>query len=463
MAKCKAVAGKSPFDSASAGSTSALMIPSDTPCWQDIGDAFWWESDTGFLGAFTNVEYATAVRTVSDDPGLDGKVTMTHEFAFVIKVNESCIGRLKEGDSVAITIGESAWPGTYQSGDKLMVAMVGGEPISLHDGRDAQAILNWSVAGSVSGRAPDWVLDLANPQPVVVAGATLRLASGGIPWQLGDHYSIGIESASLRWRKDSGAWSGHLPIADGTPVDSGLSLTVLDGSAPSWVVGDRVSISAEQVFSPSNVIEPTEAGWKWAGDSASITMTVPGTVTAVAVCNYRVPAGAVLTLTVNGADRVWNAHDGSPLVVLLDSPTPNPQITLTLANSPGGGIGWLWAGDPITLPLPCAQLRTWSWDMKRGGGLNPSASLVGFGIESSSTWEGWLSPEHLDALVTAIRDAKRHGDWPALWVPHTRHHTEAWPVLLPDKLEVRDVFDFQPNDSHARKLAFSLALTPWRY
>ncbi|CAK0768019.1 hypothetical protein CCP4SC76_4990001 [Gammaproteobacteria bacterium] len=291
----------------------------------------------------------------------------------------------------------------------------------------------------------------------------MTLAPGGIPWKLGDHYSVGIESAALRWRKNGEAWSGDLPIADGTPVDSGLSLTVLDGSAPSWVTGDRVTIAAEQIFSPSNVIEPTEAGWKWVGDNASIFMTVPGTVSAVAVCNYKVPASAVLTLTVNGTDRVWNASDGSPLVLLLDSPTPNPQLTLTLANAPGGGIGWLWAGDPIQLPLPDAQSRTWSWDMKRGGGLNPSASLVGFGIESSSTWEGWLSQEHLDALVAAICDAKSHGDWPALWIPHNRHSTEAWPVLLPDKLEVKDVFDFQPNDLHARKLAFTLALTPWRY
>ncbi|CAK0782244.1 hypothetical protein CCP4SC76_8230006 [Gammaproteobacteria bacterium] len=243
-------------------------------------------------------------------------------------------------------------------------------------------------------------------------------------------------------------------------MDSGLLLTVLDGSAPSWVVGDKVSFAAEQVFSPSNVIEPTESGWKWVGDSASITMTVPGTVSAVAVCNYRVPANAVLALTVNGTNRVWNAPDGSPLVLLLDSTITNPHITLTLANAPGGGIGWLWVGEPIQLPLPDAQLRTWSWEMKRGGGLNPTASLVGFGIESTPTWEGRLSQEHLDALVAAIRDAKTHGDWSALWVPHSKHFAEAWPVLLPDKLEVKDVFDFQPNDLHARNLAFSLALTP---
>ena len=71
----------------------------------------------------------------------------------------------------------------------------------------------------------------------------------------------------------------------------------------------------------------------------------------------------------------------------------------------------------------------------------------------------WLCRGRMGDLVAAIRDAKSNGDWPALWVPHTRHSAEAWPVFLPDKLEVTDVFDFQPIDLHARKLAFTLALT----
>lgn len=453
MGICLVKAGLSPFDLASTA-TSVAHILSASPCWQDTGAGYWWEWSDGALPVFTNKDYVRCAKQ------LDGSIQSTQEFGLVVKVADACISNLLEGDSITLTINGSSASAAYQVNDQLIASLIAENPIAFRDGADGNAVSTWAITGSSSGRASNWLLNEASPNPAVVAGVTLALTPGGIPWALGDWYSVGIEAAALIWRKNGGNWSDSLPILTGTTIDSGLTLTAVGGISPSWVVGDSATFLAAQPYAPSLAADLSEEAWQWMGAGATLTGNIAGAVAVVAICRYSLPAGAEVTLTVGSQNFTWASPTGAPLVAVLSEPITDPEISLTFTSATGGQIGWFWAGTPISLDMADSQTRTLHWAMLRGAGNNPRAFKQGKGFGMSFVWNGFLTQNNVDALISAFEAHKSSQDAPICVIPNNVN-PEAFLTLLPDELAFTDVYQFQSDLSSSRNYSLKMELKQW--
>lgn len=464
MDRVRAVAGivpKSDSSSADAGG-----------CWIDHGDAFWWADVDGFyLPAFTNRAYVSARRNTDT-----GVAYSTMEFGFGLVV--ACPDRLKEGDSLTIRISQVDGAKPYQVGDEAVLQTVAAGPAWLTGGVDGTDVQTWRSVGGIDGVLPDYVVPTdGGAVPVYsAAGVDLRLAPGGIPFVLGDAFSLAVEAGQYRWRRDGGVWAALADIPPGGAgvLADGLAVHFDAGAAPSFVPGDAYAFEVHQPWAVGHVRDALASTWGWAGDGATLLIDLGSAqeLGAVALARYELPTGATVAVEFSQDAVAWSLP--LPLdvaravsVVFIELMLQARYLRVTVADAPGGSIGWIWAGMPVATDhhaSTCQRRRRWA--VGRGDGLNPASLYAGAGDGWSLGWApgdaggSRLLDSDVQQLLGLIDWAQEAGE-PLLFVPHHLHPQDATLVRIGgDALDVSDIHEYQPDAAGHRMLSATLELEP---
>lgn len=442
-------------------------------CWIDHGGSHWWVDAEGYyLPAFSNKPYISSRRDAET-----GKPYSTQEFGFGLIV--ACPERLKEGDEITVRILTVDGERPYQEGDEAIIQTVAGAPAWLSGGVDGTDVQTWHVLGSVSGALPDYIVP-TNGQPAPVysqAGVQLKMALGGIPFALGDAFTLAVEAGQWRWRRDGGPWS---PTADipapaaqsdtsTAPLADGLQVQFIAGAAPSFVPSDAYSFAVHQPWAVGHVRDAHERAWGWAGGAGSLTIDLgaPTPIEAIALARYHLPAGAQVRIAIDGGAPHTLETSGPVAVWMLPAPLQAARLTITVAQAEGGHIGWVWAGVPLSTDHHASQCqRTRRWAVGRAGGINPAGLYAGAGdgwrlAWSPSDWSASrLVQADMDRLM-ALLDWAQQRDEPLILVPHHRHPQDA-ALVRPgaDALEITDQHAWQTDDVQHRLLSATLELEP---
>lgn len=468
--------------------------------WRDTGASAWWVDKSGkYFPVFSNTAYITASQSCGSGASAGipaGQPYSTRELGFWIAVDGE--EHLKEGDTVTITIASVDGQRPYSVGAKAEIQIVTAGPAYLAGGVDGDDTQTWSVTGSASGAHPDYEVptDGSSVPAYTDDGVTLQLAAGGIPFALGDRWTYDIEAGQFRWRQGSDAWSSLTDIDAEVALADGVYAQFQAGAAPSFVGDDAYRFLAEQPAAPSHLQRPTDAVWAWDGDSATLTAELPdGDITAIAIARHHLPAGASVTVEIGDGtdwdtaanldasrsvalamlDGDWSVTD----LVLLDDDDAIltdedgyeisfegagvAHIRLTVEDATGGDIGWLWIGDPLYTShhaTTCRLVRQWA--TQRGAGINPARQYLGRGMGGEIAWDGAgdsLFTEADRAAILAMLDDLQANAEPLILLPHHLHPAEAALVDIQfDQIEMRDVHEWQPNNSEHRDISLSIPL-----
>ena len=438
-------------------------------CWIDHGDAFWWVDSSGYyLPAFSNQAYVSARRNTET-----GKPYSTMEFGFGLVV--ACPERLIEGDQLTITIARVDGERPYQVGDQAVIQTIAAGPAWLVGGVDGTDEQTWRVAGSASGALPDYIVPTQGAVPAYAqAGVSLHMALGGIPFMLGDSFTLAVEAGQYRWRRDGGAWAAPADIPPSGPavLDDGLLLHFDAGAAPSFVPGDACDFAVHQPHAASHVRDAQATAWAWAGAGASMVLGLGAVqaLGAIALARYSLPPGATVTAELSSDGVTWGAPhalDVSRPVALRFLAATASHVRIAVAGAPGGSIGWIWVGEPFATQhhaSGCQRRRHWA--ATRADGVNAASMYAGAGDGWSVEW-GHADNNFAPLLEADIQTLMRLLDWaqvhdePLIFAPHHLHPRDAALVRLgEDALEVRDEFEWQTNDAARRLLAAALTLEP---
>ena len=429
-----------------------------TGCWEDSDAQYWWMLSDGYAPAFTGVEYYSTRA---------GTFENSQEFGFMIKC--SCPDLLMEGDQLTIQIGAGLAASVWSSNEFLEITTIPTTPLYLAGGKDADDSETWSVSAKDSSNAalPVANFDSTN-RSYSSGGLAFTLATGGIPYSVGDRFTFTVEGGTFKWRKDGGTWSAATAIADNTLIDSGLYASFLSGSAPSFVAGDSYSFRADQKSSAARMLIPDVSVWSWPDATATVTLTMPAArpIAALSLV-HSLPAGTAIAVDywddTTSAFKVLSWAGGvvrDYLHIVTGAAVTTTKIRI-ITDSPGA-IRWLWAGVPFQ-PVYSGSLRLRKqYDMLRAK-QSGSAVLLGEGTGATLAWD-ILDEDDADRLLSLVRSVKTAGDQPVILIPQHLHPEEAVVCRLADDgIEISDILDYQPDNTSHRILSASMELTPeWR-
>ena len=463
MDVCRAKAGIYPKKSDSSGGDAG-------GCWTDHGGTHWWADVSGYyLPAFSNEAYISSRRNT--DTG-EAYSTMEFGFGFVV----ACPERLKEGDTLTITIIQVDGERPYQVGDEAVLQTIAAGPAWLAGGVDGTDVQTWRVVGSASGTLPDYLVPTDGTAVPVYAqvGVELQLAPGGIPFVLGDVFSLAIEAGQYRWRRDGGAWSAltDIPASGADVLADGLTVHFDAGAAPSFAPGDAYGFDVHQPWAVSHVRDALASMWGWAGSDATMVIDL-GSVQdlgAVALARYKLPEGATVSVELSDDAVTWAAPlamDVSRAVSVRFGVLQARYVRVSVVDAPGGSIGWIWAGQPLATDhhaSTCQRRRRWA--VGRGSGINPAGLYAGVGDGWSLAWalgnemRSVLLENDVQQLI-ALLDWAQNTDEPLLFAPSFLTPNDASLVRFGnDALDVDDKHQFQPNGVEHRVLSAALELEP---
>ncbi|QIL81790.1 hypothetical protein G7047_19110 [Diaphorobacter sp. HDW4A] len=439
-------------------------------CWIDHRDSYWWADVDGYyLPAFTNQAYVSARRDTET-----GKAYSTMEFGFGLVV--ACPERLKEGDQLTLRIEQVDSDRPYQVGDEAVIQTIAAGPAWLTGGVDGTDEQTWRVAGGTSGALADYVVPTdGSATPIYsAAGADMLLSLGGIPFSLGDVFTLAIEAGQYRWKRSDGNWSALTDIPEGgaAALVDGITANFDAGAAPSFVPGDSYLFDVHQPWAASHVRDSNASAWGWSDDGASIVIDFGAVqdIEALALARYELPQGAVVTVETSADNASWGpalAMDVARAVSVQFAELQARYLRLTVSNAASGNIGWIWAGQPLATDhhaSKCQRRRRWA--VGRGSGLNPASLYSGVGDGWSLSWSSGdsaasrLLESDVEQLI-GLLDWAQSADEPLLFVPHWLHPVDASLVrFAADALDVSDEHEFQPDAAEHRLLSASLELEP---
>jgi len=438
-------------------------------CWQPCDEEYEWRvNGAEYLPACSNQPYHSTIKMV--DAKGNESIINTQEFGFVIRC--ACTERLLPGDKFTMVIEADAGPPkTYDVGDTIKIPVIAGQALELAGGQDGNDTQTWTVRGSAGAAWPSYVAPLGAEPLYDNNGLQFRIKPGGVPFALGDQFTLSIAGGTFRWRRDGGAWSGNLPITvDPTDLADGLTVTFKPGPAPAFVAGDSWGYHVQQPHAPKLARSPNRGGWRWSGTGGEWLATFPADTTMTTVSVWHTcQSGA--TFTVAGLDDanavLWTKplayRKGLAVLVLegIEAVAACRKFRLTVANAGGGSIKWLWCGVPWTpqWPIESVTLRE-TWQMSRG---LQSARLLGRGGAGEMAWsmEGnWLNSQDWADLLAMLEYLKAEQDQPFVFVPDAETLHEARLVRIgTDEIDISDVDDFQ-NDRRLLSVRLPLSAVP---
>ena len=462
MDVCRSKAGIYPKKTDSSGGDAG-------GCWTDHGGTHWWVDVNGYyLPAFENKQYISSRRNT--DTG-EAYSTMEFGFGFVV----ACPERLREGDTLTIVIIQVDGEKPYQVGDEAVLQTIAAGPAWLAGGVDGTDVQTWRVNGSTSGALPDYAVPTdGSPVPLYdEAGVQLQLVPGGIPFVLGDAFSLAIEAGQYRWRRDAGAWSPltDIPASGADALVDGLLIHFDSGAAPSFAPGDSYGFDVHQPWAVSHVRDALPSAWGWTGSGAEMVLDLGAVrdLEAVALARYDLPEGAAVAVELSDDGVSWSAPmamDVSRAVSVRFEARQARYLRVSVAAAPGGSIGWIFAGVPLATTYhasTCQRRRRWA--VGRGPGLNPAGLFAGRGEGWSLAWQrgdmnSLLSDQDAQDLV-ALLDWAQETDEPLVFAPHYLHPQDASLVRIgADALDVSDKHEYQTNGASERFLSATLELEP---
>ena len=431
-------------------------------CWRDYPeDTHWWVDTEGYyLPAFSNRAYHSARRNTET-----GIPYSTREFGFGLVV--ACPERLREGDMLTIRILSVNNDRPYRAGDEAVIETVFGGPAYLTGGVDGTDELTWAVRGSVSGAMPSYIVAMdTTPALYLQDGVGVRITPGGIPFELGDVFTLSVESGRFRWRADAGAWSSlaDIPVSGAVVLGNGVSASFVTGAAPSFVSGDEYAFRVHQPYASANVCRPTPDTWQWVGAAANIVCDLGAidSLAAVAVALHDLPNGATLTAEWSIDAISWSAPValiGERVAVHFPAPVVARYVRISVTSATGGRIGWVWAGVPLATEASAQRcVRSRRWSVSRGAAVNPAGLYRGSGDGWIAEWEHWLRESEAEQLLDMAGHLAEY-DEPLIFVPHYLHTDDAAMVRLDaEQIEIADRYEYQPNDDTRRMLSATIPM-----
>ena len=452
------------------GKSSASVLESGDGCWQDYGDAYYWEvvgSEGGaYAPAFNNKPYYSSRRATDKD-----RYFSTHEFAY--QINVKCPQLLLEGDQITLSIGEAGSGGTYQVGDTLTLPVIAAQALYLAGGQAGSKIQKWYVSGSVTGAMALYTFDPDTPVAYSASGLTFLLEPGGVPFEKGDKFTFGIEGGHYKWRKTvagvAGAWSASTAIPSSPAVlDAGLSIGFTTGAAPSFVAGDLYQLTVLQPWAVSNLTTPSVERWQWTGAAPTLVadLGTAQSITMAALALHTLPTGSTILLEGGTSAGVYTWSEAltwqAGTIVKEFAAQTARYLRITLGSASGGGIGWLWAGTPLTTSLSASvQLRR-QYKVARGDtGLYEGGLSLGKTVGGSVSWsEGAMNETDMAGLTALLDWVKAEDDEPFVFVPQITRATEVLLArVLTDEVDLVDVYDYQPASGLERRFSAELPLS----
>lgn len=330
-------------------------------CWRKEDREYYWTvNGLEYLPAYTNVVYHSS----KGKP--DGsEVVCTKEFAFVIKVNESCEGGLKEGDTVVLEItGENVGNKTYSVDDVFNLPIIAGQPVYLAGGITGNDTLTWSVKGSTTGAMPALTMTGELSDDYDNNDLHFKIKQSAIPFNLNDSFSFSIESGTYSYRFGSSAWSADADIpATTTLLGNGVSATFISGSSPSFVLDDIYSYEIQQPFSYEAIKAPSYNSYSWNGSGTTLDIDFGSTksVSCVSIGNHTLPSTATITLELYNASAVkvlTKSLTWTEAVILscFDSISAK-TAKIILANASSSSIGWVFLGTETSFTYDASNVR----------------------------------------------------------------------------------------------------------
>lgn len=429
-------------------------------CWRDDVDAteeFAYVGDAPYAPVLPNIYYHSSLQEVREDGST--KTDSTQEFGF--GATFGCPQHLIPGDRIVVTITGLHGAVAYEAGDTILVQATRATPLRFGGGQTGSDELTFSVVGDTVGRLDDYVLDVSDPDDPNAysdGGLGFTITTGAIDFALGDRFVFSVEAARYRWRKDGGSWSSAADIpTTAAALSDGLSVTFTGGAAPSWVVGDTWTFSAEAVNGVENLRQPTDARFAWTGSTA-ITVTPSGDteIGGILLAEHSIPDGAEIRL--QGSDDNFSS---TPLNQVVPWREGNIWLAVTgdyakyrVTVDESGSLSWLWLGEPFALELARTGGAELGKLVKRYRLPSPSLRKgLGGAIEHEA-----LSSDTVDELIAMLHHACENDDRRFGIVPNSTRPEAAVVAYADDTLQVEDVFGFQPADPEHQLLSVSLEL-----
>lgn len=274
-------------------------------CWQDALDANWFAydgTDVAYLPIQPGHYYHTTVKTIDSDGHV--VIRSTKEWGFgpkICGVDLLIVGQ----DKIRVTVsGAGAGGGTgagYQTGEGWTATIVNAAPLQLAGGAEGDNTEQWSVVGSAPQTFDPYALNIVTPNTYIdtATGMTMLITPGPLPFQAGDTFVFGVESARFEFQINGGGFSSATNVATGgvSIGSDGLVVNFLPGNSPSWVVDDQWTFKAEAVNGPDNLRTPKDGALAWHDDQTLvITPVATYGMTTLMLGDHTIPSTAVITL-----------------------------------------------------------------------------------------------------------------------------------------------------------------------
>lgn len=427
-----------------------------TGCWTEKAQDYW--EIEGYAPAYTNTAY------ISTKFSSDGAPYSSKEFGFYIACK--CAANLKYGDTLTIQINNSSTTSkTYQTGDTFKIPVIAATPLQLSGGQTGNDTVTWNVRGMTSGTLDSY--PVVNDTPArytdAATGFSFDMTLGGIPFALGDSFSLSAEGGHFQWRKNSGAWSSSVPLAD-TLLSDGLTAVFSPGAAPSLASGDYFHFVAKQPGAPANVSTPDAAGWSFTGNSATLTAIWAAAVTLDTIGLARMTGTPTFEYSIDGT-TAWTALPAVTVargvkVAVLAAPITVKGLRLTVAKTGGASVGWLWAGRALSTDYAPQDMKLRRvFDMVRGP-KDATALAIGNAWAGEVGWT-LMSSTDFDNHLEMIEACKTANDAPIIFIPHYLHPEEAVFVKIQsDSIDLVDEYQFHPDDSTKRLQSLTIPFAP---
>ncbi len=467
------------------GKSDANDLNSGDGCWLNSSDTYWWLVEGsvggGYAPAFSNVPYVSSKYQAGQI--VDGVLVnqtkgyfSTKEFAFVINVK--CPANLKEGDVIKLSIGNAAYPSTYQVGDKLTLEVIAPRNLELSGGANGDNIQTWNVTGEAFGPLLPYAYNPAVPVNYnSTNGLIFGFDVGAISFDKGDKFEFAVEGGHYRSRKIqsgvTGAWA-TFPITNTvTALDSGLSKQFKLGASPSFAVGDFYRFTALQPYALSNIKTPWFERWEWgAADPVSQLFSYPAPISldTLAFAFHTIPITAVVNVKVSNSDATLATFDSQynitvkpdAFALFLPAVVTGRYFKLTITGAPNAGLGWLFVGLATAFTYSAGvQLSKRYQGNKSGTDFNSTSYFKGKGTGGSVVFtRGYLTEADLQVLTDVLDYIKTNNNQAFLFSPQVTRN-EAFAVKLDqDNVDIEDVHEFQGDLGEARHLSASLPLAP---
>lgn len=452
------------------GKFDADSLEAGDDCWRDLGTPYYWQvsgASGAYAPAFTGEIYYSARK------GSDGEVRGTKEFG--LQINVACPENLKVGDSFTVIISNIPVWDRYAKGDKVTLGVLGATDLFLFGGLDGDNVQTWFVSDSVAGALPPYARDLdALVAYDSLTGIQFLINEGSIPFAKGDKFTFSIEGGHFRWRSIlagvAGAWSASTAITLAPiSLSDGLSLSFTLGESPAFFPLDVYRFQALQPYALSNLIVPDFQGWNWGTANPAVGIVDLGAIKtdidALALSFHTLPSTA--TVAVAGSDDnvtygwseaiTWRK---SVMGKLLATVRQARYLKITVTGAPQGSIGGFFAGPAIAFNYSADVSINRQYSMLRGSGANPASRYQGVGNGGSISWkEGALTDADYPVMVAMIDWLKQQQDEPLIVFPQSTRQDELLIGMVEsDSITFNDVFNFQPNSGHERRLSVSLPL-----